>query len=449
MAMTGLANAASADEEGTDMEARKFYELTTDERLGRLTAEGVLAHEDARLLADSVALPTSIASNMIENQIGSFPVPLGVAQYFVIDGTPTFVPMAVEEPSVIAAAGNAAKRCRRTGGFHTSVARRGLIGQIVFLGRLVDAGRFLEEHRAQIAQVARQAHPSLEAHGGGLRDVQVVAYPGAGCETYTEFRLTVDPGEAMGANVVNTLCEAVAHYLEPLLPGLRLLMAILSNDAPGQVAKVNASFAFEDLETETMSGEEVARRIDQASRFAEVSPERAATQNKGVMNGIDAVILATGNDTRNVAAAAYSGLSGSRRTWTSWHVDDGVLNGAIEIALPIGAVGGAISALPVAKLAMRMLGGPDAARLMGIAASVGLASNMAALRALVTRGIQKGHMNLQLRSLAVMAGARGEDEIAHVADLLRADQTHADFKQAVSFVSQVRASGGGNTPDRQ
>ncbi|MDF7665554.1 hydroxymethylglutaryl-CoA reductase [Bifidobacterium sp. ESL0745] len=458
----------------------KFYELSTAERIAQLHTEGAIGDDDLRVLSDEPALPTAVATNMVENQIGNFPVPLGLADHFVVDGEALRVPMAVEEPSVIAAASNAAHRIARAGGFRTSVRRDGITAQIVFMKddsssrsdngdenvsvqmpsqvRQVNKNAdgfainnqqnhdslqsdngglmtFVREHEAQIRKVAHDAHPSLQTHGGGLRKIGV----SASAEGFSEIDLLVDPGHAMGANVVNTIAEAVARYCAERLGGLDLLMAILSNDARDQRAQSEARIDFDNLPTRDMDGEQVARRIVAAARFAQISPLRAATHNKGIMNGIGAVVLATGNDTRNINAAAYADLNEQRRTWTNWTIDKKhrQLVGNIDIPLPLGSVGGAMSTLPMAKLSLKFLHNPDASRLMGIVASVGLASNLAAMRALVTRGIQDGHMNLQYKSLAMSAGAR-PDELQQIVAGLRADPAKASLKTATNLVNQLR-----------
>ncbi|WEV74314.1 hydroxymethylglutaryl-CoA reductase, degradative [Bifidobacterium sp. ESL0798] len=417
----------------------KFYELSTAERLAQLRDEGAIDDDDLPVLTDEPALPTGVAANMVENQIGNFPVPLGLADHFVIDGEALRVPMAVEEPSVIAAAGNAAHRIARAGGFRTSVHRDGITAQIVFTGIPEDfevLQTFVHEREAEIRKVAHDAHPSLQTYGGGLRNISVSVVCGKG---FSEIDLLIDPGDAMGANVVNTIAEAVAKYCVKRLDGLDLLMAILSNDTQNQRARAQARIDFDSLATRDMDGSEVARRIVAAARFAEISPLRAATHNKGIMNGINAVVLATGNDTRNINAAAYADLNDQRRTWTKWSVDEQCrqLVGSIDIPLPLGSVGGAMSTLPMAKLSLKLLHRPDASRLMGIVASVGLASNCSAMRALVTRGIQEGHMNLQFKSLAMSAGARPE-ELAPVVSGLRADPAHASLETAANLLTQLR-----------
>ena len=432
------------------MPAVKFYELDTSRRLQMLVDEGLIDERDRATLAPSRALPEDIGSHLIENHIGAFPVPLGLAEHFLIDGRALRVPMATEEPSVIAAAGNAAQRVARSGGFHTRASRRGIVAQIVFRqgdgvggdasgnrsgGRSGKRGlaSFLAAHRREIGDVADRAHPTLRSHGGGLCGIEVRR-----TGEFVEFDLLIATGEAMGANTVNTIAEAVAAYLSARLAGFDLLMAILSNKADDQRVHVEARIAAADLATSTMPGDEVASRIAAAARFAEQSDLRAATHNKGVMNGIVAAALAAGNDVRNVVAAAYADLDAEQRTWTSWKVADGGLCGSIDMPMPIGVVGGAVSTLPVARLAMTMLGHPGADELMGIIASVGLASNLSAMRALVTQGIQAGHMHLQLRSLAMTTGAQGR-ELEVLTRRLQADPSRASLERARVLLDAIRA----------
>lgn len=432
------------------MPAVKFYELDTSRRLQMLVDEGLIDERDRATLAPSRALPEDIGSHLIENHIGAFPVPLGLAEHFLIDGRALRVPMATEEPSVIAAAGNAAQRVARSGGFHTRASRRGIVAQIVFRqgdgvggdasgnrsgGRSGKRGlaSFLAAHRREIGDVADRAHPTLRSHGGGLCGIEVRR-----TGEFVEFDLLIATGEAMGANTVNTIAEAVAAYLSARLAGFDLLMAILSNKADDQRVHVEARIAAADLATSTMPGDEVASRIAAAARFAEQSDLRAATHNKGVMNGIVAAALAAGNDVRNVVAAAYADLDAEQRTWTSWRVADGGLCGSIDMPMPIGVVGGAVSTLPVARLAMTMLGHPGADELMGIIASVGLASNLSAMRALVTQGIQAGHMHLQLRSLAMATGAQGR-ELEVLTRRLQADPSRASLERARVSLDAIRA----------
>lgn len=411
---------------------KKFYELSTNERLEKLYQQGYLSTSDLQLLQPSAALSTDVASHMIENQIGDFPVPLGLAENFVIDGQNYLIPMAVEEPSVIAAASNAAKRIAKSGGFKTEVIRKGVNSQIVFVGHLAEQQTFLDQHLIEIKQIAHAAHPSLYRRGGGLRRVTV-----DNIGEYTEFNLLIDPKDAMGANVINTISESVSQYLQKQLPELHFLMAILSNKADNEFAISKVAISFDQLATKKMSGQQVAQRIVQATEFAKLSPYRAATHNKGIMNGINALVLASGNDTRNINAAAYAELNQTDPIFTDWQIKDNRLCGMIKISLPLGSVGGAISVLPIAKLVQRILKNPDAKTLMGIVASVGLASNLSALRALVTNGIQAGHMKLQIQSLAIMAGAK-DSEIDTVVSTLEQDIKHANLERAKEIVKELR-----------
>ncbi|MBA1434786.1 hydroxymethylglutaryl-CoA reductase, degradative [Bombilactobacillus bombi] len=410
----------------------KFYQLTTSQRLQKLQEQGYLTASEVHLLQNSTALSETVGSHLIENYVGNFPLPLGLANHFVINSQDYLIPMVTEEPSVIAAASNAAQRMAYSGGITTRVQRLGINGQIVFQGELPDHAEFLQQHQAVIYQVAKQAHPTLLEHGGGLQDIQLQTYPG-----YVEFNLLIDPAAAMGANVVNTILEAVAHYLQQQLPQLRLLMAILSNHAPHQQAFAQARIDFQQLANEKMTGELVAQRIVAASDFAVLSPARAATHNKGIMNGVIAASLATGNDIRNVSAAVYAGLDDRQPLLTSWQLQGQQLVGKIKLNLPIGSVGGAISTLPLAQLALKILRQPTVADLMGIIASVGLASNLAALRALVTQGIQAGHMHLQWQSLALAAGAHA-NEIEQVVTYLDDHPQRASLQGAQKFLQQLR-----------
>ncbi|AXX64885.1 hydroxymethylglutaryl-CoA reductase, degradative [Bombilactobacillus bombi] len=410
----------------------KLYEMTTAQRLKQLQMEGYLTQSDMELLQTNSALPATIGSHLVENYLGNFALPFGVANHFLINQQDYLIPMATEEPSVIAAASNAAQRVARSGGFQTQVFRNGLQGQIVFQGHLKDKTSFLQQHHNQIMTIADQAHPTLQQHGGGLKDININNY-----KDFVEFNLLINPAEAMGANVVNTILEAVAHYLQQQLPQLDLLMAILSNQAPQQIASASAQIDFEQLATSQYSGYQVAQRIVAASEFAQISAARAATHNKGIMNGVIATVLATGNDTRNINAAVYAGLNQSQKTLSEWQIHDQKLVGNIRLSLPLGSVGGAISTLPMARLAMRILQQPSATQLMGIVATVGLASNLAALRALVTQGIQAGHMNLQWQSLAIMAGAKA-DEIAPIVAYLKAHPQVANLANAHKQLEQLR-----------
>lgn len=293
------------------------------------------------------------------------------------------------------------------------------------------------EHGTMHGGMLNQAGNCAENNAKSAAVNSAGAYARTCTGEFIEFDLLIDSGAAMGANTVNTIAEAVSRYLADQLPQYELLMAILSNCAPQQRARARACIDAELLATKDMPGTQVAERIAAASRFAQMSELRDATHNKGIMNGINAVVLASGNDTRNVNAAAYADLSERHRTWTDWRFDGERLIGEIDMPMPIGSVGGAISTLPMAKLTMRLLRQPSAETLMGIIASVGLASNLSAMRALVTRGIQAGHMNLQLQSLAMMAGAQG-NEAEELIRWLRANPRQASLAAAQEQLRRLR-----------
>lgn len=411
----------------------KFYKLTTSQRIERLYQEGYLSQADFDFLQNGSILTSQTGSHLIENYIGNFSLPLGIADHFMIDQQDYLIPMVTEEPSVIAAACNAAQIISHCGGFQTQVQRVGIRGQIVFQGRLLTNGKqFLQQQYSQLKKIADQTHPTLKQHGGGLKNITVQKY-----DDFVEFDLLIDSAEAMGANIVNTILEAEAHYLQQQLPELQLLMAILSNHNSQQLAQSQVKIKVNELATEQMYGLQVAQRIVAASHFAEISIARAATHNKGIMNGIIAVALATGNDTRNLSAAIYSFVNEQHSLLTNWQLQGQKLIGTIKVPLPLGSVGGAISTLPSAQLALRILRQPNAVQLMGIIASVGLASNLAALRALVTTGIQSGHMNLQWQSLALMAGAHAQ-EITSLVDYLNKYPQKANLAAVKLKLKQLR-----------
>lgn len=357
-------------------------------------------------------LPLDVADRMVENVVGFMPLPLGIAVNFLINGRDYLVPMAIEEPSVIAAASNAAKLARVRGGFKAGASRPVMIGQVQVVD-LEDPFKALLnvlKARREVAEAANRKDPLLVKLGGGVVDVTGrVIDSDVGYMLIVE--LHVDVRDAMGANVVNTMCEAVAPLVEELTGG-RVLLRILTNLAVERLAWAEAVF-----DSEAIGGSEVVDAILKAYAFAAADPFRAATHNKGIMNGIVAVALATGNDTRALEAGAhaYAARSGRYQPLTSWWRDgEGHLAGRIELPIAVGIVGGATSVHPVAKIARKVLGVQSAVELAQVMAAVGLAQNFAALRALATEGIQRGHMKLHARSLAMAAGARGQlvDEVA-------------------------------------
>jgi len=396
----------------TSSEFAGFYKLTPDERL-RFVAE--FAHLDMaelEILRTSSALKIDAANRMIENVVGIMPVPLGIAMNFLINGKDHLIPMAIEEPSVVAGASHAAKMARSKGGFWTSSTRPVMIGQIQVLG-CADPDKARASILAfteNILAKANEQDPVLVSKGGGAigleaRVIDSIVGPMVIAE------LLVDCLDAMGANAVNTMAEAVAPLIERVTGG-RVYLRIISNLADKRLAQARVTVA-----KEAVGGPEVVDGIINAYAFAAADPYRCATHNKGVMNGITAVILATGNDTRSIEAGAhaYAARSGRYSPLTRWTKDaNGDLAGEIEMPMAVGLIGGATAVHPVAKVAVKILRVKSARELAEILAAVGLCQNLAALRALAAEGIQRGHMRLHARNLAATAGATGDliDKIA-------------------------------------
>ena len=383
-----------------------FYKLPITERLKLIKEFAALSDDEVALLQKPGALGFDVANRMIENLVGIMPVPLGVAVNFLINGRDIVIPMAIEEPSVIAAASNAAKMARAKGGFHATSTDPVMIGQIQIVG-VQDAHRARFEilaHKSEILKHANEQDPVLVSLGGGARDLEVrIIDTFLGKMVIAE--LLVDCRDAMGANAVNTMVEAVAPIAERVSGG-RVYLRIISNLAVKRLASAKATFTKEAL-----GGEEVVDGIVNAYAFAAADPYRCATHNKGIMNGASAVVLATGNDTRAIEAGAhaYAARSGHYASLTTWEKDsNGDLVGTIEMPMAVGLVGGATASNPVAKLSVKILGVKSAKELAEVIVSVGLAQNLAALRALSAEGIQRGHMNLHARNIAISAGATGD-----------------------------------------
>jgi hydroxymethylglutaryl-CoA reductase len=385
-----------------------FYKLPIEQRVKQIQEFSGLSDEEAALVRSFSSLPAETADRMIENVFGCMPLPLGVAVNFTVNGRDVLVPMAIEEPSVVAAASNAAKLARATGGFAAKAGPPVMIGQIQVVGvseeDFNDKAEALLKAKQELLALANSCDPVLVKFGGGARDIEVreVKTP---LGRMMGVHLLVDVRDAMGANAVNTMCEALAPEVERLTGGSSILK-IISNLAVKRVTSASVKYRKEDL-----GGEETVDRIAAACAFAEGDPYRAATHNKGAMNGIDAVVIATGNDWRAVEAGvhAYAALGGKYAPVAKWRKNaDGDLEGRIEIPLAVGLVGGATKTHPVAKACVKMLGVKTAAELSEIIAAVGLAQNFAALRALSTEGIQRGHMGLHARNVAIAAGAQGE-----------------------------------------
>lgn len=383
-----------------------FYNLAVDERLKIVADFAGLSEEEVALLKNTGSLEVDLANRMIENVIGVMPVTLGIATNFLINGKDYLIPMAIEEPSVVAAASHAAKLARVKGGFATSSTDPVMIGQIQVVG-LSDPYRAkfdVLNAKNEIIERANEKDPILVKLGGGVKDVQAKVI-----ETFMGsmliVELLVDVRDAMGANAVNTMCEAVAPLVGDITGG-RVRLRIISNLATHRIARAKAVF-----DKDAIGGEDVVEGIMEAYAFACEDPYRAATHNKGIMNGITAVVLATGNDTRAVEAGchAYAARFGWYTSLSTWEVnDDGDLVGYLEIPAAVGIIGGATKVHPIAKLNLKILGVKTARELSEILAAVGLAQNFAALRALATEGIQRGHMELHARNVAIMAGAKGK-----------------------------------------
>ena len=383
-----------------------FYKLTVADRIKVVRDFAGLNEEEVTLLQKPGALGFEVADRMVENVIGVMPIPMGVAMNFLINGREVIVPMAIEEPSVIAAASNAAKMTRAKGGFQATTTDPIMIGQIQIVG-VQDAYRARFEILAQKMELSKHANaqdPVLVSLGGGARDVEVrIIDTSLGRMVIAE--LLVDCRDAMGANAVNTMTEAVAPLIEKISGG-RVYLRIISNLAVKRLARAKATFPKDAL-----GGEEVVNGIVNAYAFAAADPYRCATHNKGIMNGVTAVVLATGNDTRAIEAGAhaYAARSGHYTSLTSWEKDaNGDLVGTLEMPMAVGLVGGATASNPVAKIAVKILGVKTARELAEVIVSVGLAQNLAALRALAAEGIQRGHMNLHARNVAISVGAKGD-----------------------------------------
>lgn len=390
-----------------------FYKLPVEKRIDFVSDFANLSDDDKKLFSSCLEIDT--ADRMVENVLGTFELPLGLAVNFLINGKDYLLPMVTEESSVVAAASNAAKMARLKGGFKTEVSDPLMIGQLQLLDipDVVSAAEKILEHKKQLLNLANAQDKVLVEFGGGAKDIEVrILDSPMGKMIVTH--LIVDVRDAMGANAVNTMCEALAPMLEELSGG-HVRLKILSNLADKRIAKAKATF-----DKDKMGGEKVVDAFLESYTLASIDPYRAATHNKGIMNGIDSLIIATGNDFRAIEAGAhaYAARNGQYTSLTSYHKDkNGDLVGEIELPCAIGIVGGAGNIHPKARLCKKILGIKTAKELSEIVASLGLAQNFAAVFALSTVGIQKGHMSLHAKNIAVMAGATGT-QIDKVADHL-------------------------------
>lgn len=413
-----------------------FAKLSPTERIEALLKEGLLTWDEAQILKEQQGLPLSIADQLTENVLSTFDLPFSLAPYFLINGQDYVLPMVTEEPSVVAAASYAAKIIQRSGGFTTQVHQRQMIGEIALTDvRDVEmASKRILEDKKTLLQLANEAYPSIVKRGGGARDLWI--------ENKGDFLivyLAVDPKEAMGANMLNTMLEALTEPIQKLSGG-QVLMAILSNLATRSLVSARCAIDFKALSRNPEEAIEIAHRIELASQLAQVDPYRAATHNKGIFNGIDALVLATGNDWRAIEAGAhaYAAQSGPYKGLSRWksQPEEKKLYGEITLPMPVATKGGSIGLNPTVQVSHCLLGEPSAIELAGIIASLGLAQNFAALKALVTTGIQAGHMKLQARSLALLAGAKEEEVPRLVSQLL--ENKPFNLEKAQTLLQELR-----------
>lgn len=413
-----------------------FAKLSPTERIEALLKEGLLTWDEAQILKEQQGLPLSIADQLTENVLSTLDLPFSLAPYFLINGQDYVLPMVTEEPSVVAAASFAAKLIQRSGGFTTQVHQRQMIGEIALTDvRDVEmASKRILEDKKTLLQLANEAYPSIVKRGGGARDLWI--------ENKGDFLivyLAVDPKEAMGANMLNTMLEALTEPIQELSGG-QVLMAILSNLATRSLVSASCAIDFKALSRDPEEATAIAQRMELASQLAQVDPYRAATHNKGIFNGIDALVLATGNDWRAIEAGAhaYAAQSGPYKGLSRWksQPEEKKLYGEITLPMPVATKGGSIGLNPSVHVSHQLLGEPTAVELAGIIASLGLAQNFAALKALVTTGIQAGHMKLQARSLALLAGAKEEEVPRLVSQLL--ENKPFNLEKAQTLLQELR-----------
>lgn len=407
---------------------RGFHKKTRRERLNLLKEQ--LSEDSYLTLAEDRNLPETTASQMTENHIGTFALPMSVIPEFKVNSQLYSLPLVTEEPSVVAALSYANKIIARSGGFTSQIHSRLMLGQVVLYSvpDMTTAVQTLSRHETQILEAANAAHPSIVRRGGGARHLKTEIK-----DDFLIVYLAADVQEAMGANMINNMLEAIKPHLAELTGG-QALMAILSNYATESLVSAQCRIPANSIP----GGKAAAQKIELASRLAQIDPYRAATHNKGIFNGIDALVLATGNDWRAIEAGghAYASRKGSYQGLAVWELNGETLVGRLTMPLPIASVGGSIGLNPKVKAAFDLLGNPDAKTLASIAVAVGLGQNFAAVRALVTTGIQAGHMKLQAKSLAMLAGAQ-DHEIDQVVKGLQMGK-HINLEQASMILKQLR-----------
>ena len=393
------------------------------ERIQMLKENGFLSDEFEQILKKNENLPLETSNQMAENGIGTFALPFSIAPNFIVDGKDYAIPMVTEEPSVVAGCSYAAKIIGKSGGFTTEILNRKMIGQVA-LYEILDFDNAISivlKNKNELLKIANEAYPSIVARGGGAIDIEV-----RNIDEFLVVYLFADVKEAMGANILNTMLEAIKTPLENITNG-KSLMAILSNYATESLVKAKCEVNIKLLSSSMEKSIETAKKIELASKFAKLDVYRAATHNKGIFNGIDAVVIATGNDWRAIEAGgnAFASKNGKYEGLTTWTFDESEnkLKGELTLPMPIASVGGSIGLNPSVKAAFNILGNPNAKTLASIITSVGLAQNFAAIKALVTTGIQHGHMKLQARSLALLAGAKGKEIDIAVEKLLESGKS--------------------------
>ena len=417
-----------------------FSKKSYQERLELLKAQALLSPERQESLEQDEQISVTVADQLSENVVGTFSLPYSLVPEVLVNGQEHTVPYVTEEPSVVAAASYASKIIKRTGGFTAQVHERQMIGQVA-LYQVAEpdfAQEKIASKKAELLELANQAYPSIVKRGGGARDLHVEQIKG---ETdFLVIYLHVDTQEAMGANMLNTMLEALKPVLEELSQG-QSLMGILSNYATDSLVTASCRIAFRYLSRQKDQGREIAEKIALASQFAQVDPYRAATHNKGIFNGIDAILIATGNDWRAIEAGAHAFASrdGRYQGLSQWTLDleREELVGRMTLPMPVATKGGSIGLNPRVALSHELLGNPSAKELAQLIVSIGLAQNFAALKALVSTGIQQGHMKLQAKSLALLAGA-SESEVAPLVERLIADKTF-NLETAQRYLENLRS----------
>ena len=417
-----------------------FSKKSYHERLELLRDQALLSPDKQTSLEQDEQVSLAVADQLSENVVGTFSLPYSIIPELLVNGQDYTVPYVTEEPSVVAAASYASKIIKRAGGFTAQVHERQMIGQVALyqVANPEQAQAKITSKKAELLELANQAYPSIVKRGGGARDLHVEQIKG---ETdFLVVYLHVDTQEAMGANMLNTMLEALKPVLEELSQG-QSLMGILSNFATDSLVTASCHIAFRYLSRQKEQGREIAEKIALASQFAQGDPYRAATHNKGIFNGIDAILIATGNDWRAIEAGAHAFASrdGHYQGLSSWRLDleTEELVGEMTLPMPVATKGGSIGLNPRVALSHELLGNPSAKELAQLIVSIGLAQNFAALKALVSTGIQQGHMKLQAKSLALLAGA-SESEVAPLVDRLIADKTF-NLETAQRYLENLRS----------